>query len=59
MTDYAGGAKKNRFYNDLVVLKPGDYRVVYETDDSHSYNNWNDAPPLDPTSWGIIVSKVR
>jgi hypothetical protein len=25
------------------------------TDDSHSYPDWNDDPPYDPKSWGIVV----
>jgi hypothetical protein len=58
MTDHAGGARKNRYYNDVISLKKGNYRVVYESDDSHSFNSWNDSPPFDPANWGIIVTKA-
>ncbi|MFQ5675444.1 MAG: hypothetical protein ACE5G1_06060, partial [bacterium] len=55
-TDYAGGAKKNRLFDDTIFLKKGEYVVYFETDDSHSFNNWNAAPPYDPVHWGITVS---
>jgi hypothetical protein len=58
MTDHAGGAKKNRYYNDVIRLEKGDYHVVYETDDSHAFNSWNDSPPSDPAGWGVRVSKA-
>lgn len=55
MTSHAGGAKKNRLYDDMVALKAGDYILHYETDDSHSFNDWNDDPPPDATHYGITV----
>jgi hypothetical protein len=58
-TDYAGGARKNRMSNDTISLKEGDYEVFYESDDSHSFNNWNDTPPWDPLNWGITVSMAE
>lgn len=57
-TDHAGGAKKNRVFNDTILLKKGQYRLYYETDDSHSYNDWNSAPPHDLMMWGITIYKV-
>jgi hypothetical protein len=30
--------------------------VVYRTDDSHAFGEWNAAPPRDPDSWGITVT---
>jgi hypothetical protein len=59
MTDYAGGARKNRIFNDTIILKAGEYEVYYETDDSHSFNDWNDSPPWDPINWGITVYSVE
>lgn len=56
MTDAAGGAQKNRRYDGTLTLKPGDYVVHYRTDDSHSFEDWNDDPPSDPYNWGITVS---
>ncbi len=55
MTDHAGGAKKNRRFDGAIALKAGEYNVYYETDGSHSFNDWNDSPPHDPTHWGIAV----
>jgi hypothetical protein len=58
MTDAAGGAKKNRLFQGTLVLDPGKYAVHYRTDGSHSFNDWNAAPPADPEGWGIQVSKA-
>jgi len=55
-TENAGGARKNRLVNTTITLEAGEYTVHYETDDSHAFNDWNDDPPYDPTSWGITVS---
>ncbi len=49
----AGGAAKNKFQLDLITLTPGKYKVVFQTDDSHAWNNWNDPPPARPDLWGI------
>ncbi|TFH02422.1 MAG: hypothetical protein E4H13_02125 [Calditrichales bacterium] len=57
-TDRAGGAKKNRLFDDKVFLDAGQYTVYYETDGSHAFNDWNDRPPKDPLNWGITISKV-
>lgn len=57
-TRHAGGARKNRMYSDTIRLEPGSYRVYYETDDSHAFNDWNQSPPYEPGSWGISLSKV-
>jgi len=57
-TSHAGGAEKNRMFNDAVTLAPGKYRLYYESDGSHSYENWNAARPYDPQAWGITVRPV-
>ncbi len=57
-TDHAGGARKNRLYNQVISLEAGEYIVFYETDDSHSFNDWNASPPYDPINWGITVYRV-
>ena len=54
-TRHAGGADKNRVFRDAVRFEPGEYIVVYGTDDSHSYPEWNASPPLDPLNWGITL----
>lgn len=55
-TEPAGGASKNRMIDEEVSLPKGSYTVFYQTDDSHAYNAWNDAPPYDPEHYGITVS---
>ena len=32
--------------------------VQYETDGSHSFGDWNAAPPDDPEMWGITVYRA-
>lgn len=58
-SDHAGGARKNRMQKDRIQLRPGSYRVYYESDGSHSFSDWNATPPHDPLSWGITVSKAK
>ncbi len=58
-TEPAGGAKKNRLYDDTIILEPGEYKVIFVTDGSHSFNDWNAARPRDPASWGITVSLIE
>ncbi len=59
MTDHAGGARKNRLFNDVIHLKKGEYRLIYQSDDSHAFNDWNDSPPHDPGHWGITLYQVN
>jgi hypothetical protein len=54
-TYYGGGGSKNRFMDEAIALPKGSYVVSYTTDDSHSYDNWNDDPPFDPEHYGISV----
>jgi hypothetical protein len=54
-TEHAGGSKKNRLFNDTIVLEKGAYYVYYETDGSHSYNEWNSTPPDNPELYGITI----
>jgi hypothetical protein len=54
-THHAGGASKNRFVDEVVVLPRGAYLVSYITDDSHSYHDWNSDPPFDPEHYGITI----
>jgi len=57
-TERAGGARKNRLFDDNIFLEAGEYEVFYESDDSHSFADWNDSPPRDPVNWGITVTKL-
>jgi hypothetical protein len=54
-TFHAGGARKNRMVNTTILLDRGDYALRYVTDDSHSYNNWNETAPDDQQYWGITL----
>ncbi len=58
-TEPAGGAQKNRMYDDSIILEPGTYEVNFVTDGSHSFNDWNSAKPRDPSSWGISISIAK
>ncbi|MBD3401627.1 hypothetical protein GF420_01930 [candidate division GN15 bacterium] len=55
-TDHAGGASKNRVFDDMILLPEGTYEVVYVTDGSHSFADWNSTPPRDPMNWGITIT---
>jgi hypothetical protein len=57
-TRAAGGASKNRLYNQTVNLPAGKYAVTFVTDGSHAYNSWNATKPKDASSWGITLSVV-
>jgi len=57
-TDHAGGARKNRRCNDEVLFEPGSYEVIFETDGSHAFGDWNAASPADPSGWGIVVRRA-
>ena len=54
-TERAGGSSKNRMYNGTILLRKGNYTLYYETDDSHSYRDWNADPPKDPEMYGITL----
>ena len=54
-SDHAGGADKNMVYRSKIKLQPGSYELSYVTDDSHSYEKWNMAPPFDPEFWGVTI----
>ncbi len=55
VTEHAGGATKNRRFDGVIRLPAGTYVVRYETDGSHSFGDWNAAPPDDPEAWGITL----
>jgi hypothetical protein len=54
-TKHAGGAMKNRMCDTTILLKKGEYKLRYVTDESHSPNNWDDAPPAKKL-YGIKLS---
>ncbi len=54
-TEDAGGAEKNRSFDTEVHLDAGRYVLCAGTDDSHSFDEFNAAPPYDPAAWGVQV----
>jgi len=54
-TEHAGGASKNRVFNNNVFFPAGKYLVYFQTDDSHSYSDWNESRPYQPEAWGIAI----
>jgi hypothetical protein len=58
-TDHAGGARKNRQFNDMVKLDAGEYFLYYESDGSHSYAHWNASPPADRMNWGVTIRLAK
>lgn len=58
-TDHAGGASKNRVVNRVLRMAPGDYEVIYRTDDSHAWGDWNATPPRDTGAWGVTLRRER
>lgn len=55
-TDHAGGASKNILFNGDVKLAQGVYELSFVTDDSHSREDWNSAPPYDPFNYGLTIT---
>ncbi len=51
----AGGDNKNRKCDAVFSFPVGDYMLYYNTDDSHSFLDWNAAPPSDPFNYGITL----
>ncbi|MFH0991723.1 MAG: hypothetical protein V1799_17080 [bacterium] len=58
-TEHAGGSKKNRVFDGTITLPAGKYILFYESDGSHSFNNWNEDPPDDPYHWGVTITLKR
>jgi len=54
-TEHGGGADKNRLFDDTIRLGPGNYMVYYHSDGSHSYTDWNGAPPAEERYWGVSI----
>jgi len=51
----AGGDEKNVEFDGSVMFPAGDFTLYYNTDDSHSYLDWNSAPPVDPLNYGLTL----
>lgn len=58
-TVHAGGGLKNRLQVDTITLPPGNYKLLYESDDLHAFANWNVAPPNEPDKYGIALFVLK
>jgi hypothetical protein len=58
-TDFAGGADKNRMFDGDITLPAGTYVAHFVTDDSHSYEDWNDSQPWMPRGWGLAIYPTK
>lgn len=54
-TEPAGGNATNRRFDGELMLTPGLYRAVYQTDGGHDADNWHTNPPHDPAGWGLSL----
>lgn len=57
-TEHAGGAAKNRMFDDVIELDKGNYLAYVISDGSHSYGDWNASPPYDKEHWGLTIIAV-
>ena len=55
---YAGGALKNQMFDSVLHLKAGRYTLRFTTDESHSYDNWDDNPP-ETAFYGIVLYNFK
>ncbi len=51
----AGGWDANRTFSGVVVLDPGVYQAVFETDGRHDSDRWIANPPWVPAKWGMSL----
>jgi len=58
-TFHLNGDEKNRIRAEIISLDPGNYKLRYVSDDSHSYAKYNAPAPLDSAWWGIQAIPVR
>lgn len=54
-TENAGGAEKNRVVDEILELPAGEYVLRYRSDDSHSFEDWNQAAPPDGENYGVTL----
>ncbi|MCK5705335.1 MAG: hypothetical protein KAI29_29495, partial [Cyclobacteriaceae bacterium] len=53
-----GGSFKNRDQISLLTLKPGKYRLHYQSDDKHAFGDWIGKAPSKPELCGISVFPI-
>ncbi|QXD16695.1 hypothetical protein GQ464_007080 [Rhodocaloribacter litoris] len=51
----AGGDDRNRRFDGVLTLPPGEYVAYFKTDFSHAYGDFDDGAPDDPAAWGIVI----
>ncbi len=54
----AGGAERNRRFDGVLTLPPGQYVAHFITDASHHYGFFGDEAPDDPEAWGVTIHYV-
>jgi CubicO group peptidase (beta-lactamase class C family) len=54
----AAGAYKNRRVNRTLTLPPGDYRLRFQTNETHAFGDWGDQAPGD-RFWGMTLYEDR
>ncbi|MEM8600256.1 MAG: hypothetical protein AAGF99_10075 [Bacteroidota bacterium] len=54
-TRHGGGTARNRLAEAVLDLEPGRYTLRYQTDDSHSPDDWSGAAPTHPERWGAAL----
>jgi len=54
-TEPAGGDRTNRKSEQIVTLTPGSYLLYYQSDDSHSHEDWLRTRPTNPERWGAAL----
>lgn len=54
-TEPAGGDRTNRKSEQVVTLMPGSYILYYQSDDSHSHEDWLRSRPTHPARWGAAL----
>lgn len=55
---YSGGALKNHCADTIFSINAGTYYLCYRSDESHSYENWDDDPPSG-NFYGISLTMLR
>lgn len=55
---YARGAFKNRLQVSITTLKPGKYKLHYQSNSKHAYKTWAEMPPDNPEIWGIFIFPI-
>lgn len=54
-TEPAGGDRTNRKSEQILTLTPGSYLLYYQSDDSHSHEDWLRTRPTNPARWGAAL----